>query len=75
MEISELLGQRYMERFRVFHSITLFEPYWENLRKEKCPICGNKLQLPLNKKIFYCRGVRHKKPFIIGVEKLKQLNA
>jgi len=55
----------YMKRFRIFYPQTLFEPNWKALNINCCPLCGNKLKLTLNKKIIYCKGVKHRKPFIM----------
>ena len=73
-DIKSILGQDYLSRFRVFHSITLFEPSWEAIKEKRCPLCGNKLKLPKNERMYYCRGVKHKKPFIISPQKVHQIS-
>lgn len=58
---------------------TLFdvEPNWEMLKEKRCPICGNRLSIPLkNPFVVICRGRRHgdKKPFIIKRRKYEELS-
>lgn len=74
MRISELLGEKYLERFRVYHEVTLFPPNWEALKKYRCPLCGNRLQLPRTGKLAMCKGIKHRKPFIIKTETLKKFS-
>lgn len=73
MQISELLGKKYLEKFKVFYPITLFPPNWNALLKNHCPICGNKLKIARVNKIAYCRSVKHKKPFVISIERLREV--
>lgn len=59
------IPNNYLDKFRVFIPETLFPPVWANLREKRCPICGNKLYLPMkNKKMVYCKSKKHKKFFI-----------
>lgn len=68
IDIKEILGDEYMKKFRVFHPQTLFEPFWENLREKRCPLCGNKLKFPLKLKIAMCASKKHGKPFVITLK-------
>lgn len=71
--ISEFLGKQFLEKFKIVWRETLFEPAWEVLKVDRCPICGNKLKFPKAKKIAYCNGKRHKKSFVINVNRLNEL--
>ena len=74
MNIKELLGDKYMERFKVYSRETLFEPYWDGLLKKMCPLCGNKLKETRNKRIAYCNGSKHRlSPFFIDKKRLNQI--
>lgn len=55
---------KYLERFKVYNPVTLFPPNFENLQKNKCPICGRKLYLTRNKKMAYCKS-KVKDKFVI----------
>lgn len=57
--------EKYMKRFRIFYPQTLFEPNWKALNVQCCPLCGNKLKLTQNHKIFYCHGRKHLRPFVM----------
>lgn len=71
--IESLLTEKYLERFKVYYDQSLFPPDWELLRKMKCPVCGNKLKFPLQRKIAYCKGARHTKTFIITKQTLEKV--
>ena len=71
--IKSFLGEDYLKRFKVFHRETLFEPYWENLRKGRCPLCGNKLKMPQHGKMLFCNGKKHGKTFVISRERFDKL--
>lgn len=77
MEIKELLQDKsieeYMERFKVYYPQSLFPLDWDLLKRLRCPICGLKLKTPLNNKVAYCQGKKHKKKFIIRTDTLKKL--
>lgn len=73
LNITGILGDKYMDRFKVFHEQTLFPPTWESLLHDRCPLCNNKLKFPLNRKIAICGGTKHRKPFVIGLDKLKDV--
>lgn len=68
-DIGKLFGEKYLEKFRVFHESTLFPPDFSLLKKQRCPICGNKLKFPLRGKIVYCNGKKHAKKFVIRLDK------
>lgn len=70
MNIQKILGDKYLERFRVFNPSTLFPPNWDCLLKGRCPLCENKLKTTRKGNIAYCRGKKHKKSFVITVAKL-----
>lgn len=81
-KLNEGLISGFLERYRsikVHKPDTLFdvEPNWEKLEEDRCPICGNRLNFPLNKKIAICRGKRHgnKKAFLIKIETLVKIKA
>lgn len=73
--IQEILGENYLSKFRFFNPETLFEPYWDNLKIDKCPLCGNKLKYPRVRKIAYCRGKKHGKPFFINLDRLQKIKS
>lgn len=71
--IDSILGSDYLSKFRVFHPQTLFEPDWNMLLKDRCPICFNKLKVSRNRPIAYCNGVKHKKNFVISKDRLEEI--
>lgn len=71
--INEIFGEEYLDKFRVLFRETLFEPAWEALKVNRCPLCGNKLKFPQSKKIAYCSGRKHKKSFVINLERLQEI--
>lgn len=73
MLIKELLGKEYLDKFKIIYSSILFEPNWEALKLNRCPLCGNKLKFPRNKEIGFCRSVKHKKSFVISNKRLKEI--
>lgn len=73
MDISHYLTEKYLERFRIFHEITLFPPDWELLKKNRCPICGNKLKENKQKTIRYCKGKKHRNNFVIRNDTFQKL--
>lgn len=73
LNIKELLGNSYLDKFKVFHPQTLFEPAWENLKEKRCPLCFNKLKIPLKGYVAICSSNRHSMPFVIGLNKLNKL--
>ncbi len=74
MEIDKNL----MKRFKVYESPTLFDleqdDFYAILRDSRCIYCENKLKFMINGKWAYCRSKKHKKPFMIGIEKLNKIN-
>ena len=66
----------YLKKFEVHEADTLFDLTFEELRnglKEmKCPVCGRRLKQTLNKKIYYCKNVNHKK-FVITSDKYNKI--
>ena len=73
--IQEILGEKYLTQFRVFRPELLFEPYWDNLKSDKCPLCGNKLKRPKVRKIAYCNGKKHAKTFFINLDRLEKIKS
>ena len=73
MDISQLLGEKYLERFRIFYPVTLFPPNWDALLKNACPLCGCKLKKPKTKRILFCNSVKHPKPYIISLQRLNDI--
>lgn len=67
-----------MSRFKVFSSDTLFDIEKDEmfllLKENRCLKCGNKLKFMRNGKMAYCRSVKHKKAFVISVQKLNHIN-
>ena len=75
-DIKSILGDVYLERFKVFHPDTLFDPNWPALLQERCPLCGNKLKYPrISPKIAYCDGVKHGKRYVIKKDRLNAITA
>ena len=66
----------YLEKFKIYHPQTLFEPTFEDLlhalTQSRCPLCGNKLRVMRSRPTRYCNGVKHKKTFIISDEKFQK---
>ena len=76
--ILQILGEKYLSRFTVYHPETLFPPHWPALLDSRCPLCGNKLKWPIRMKhnrTFICSGVSHGKTFVIKGERLDQIKA
>lgn len=73
MNIGNYLQKYKLEDFKVVYGETLFEPYWENLRVCKCPLCGNRLKSPRHTKVLICSGKKHSKPFIIKEDTYNRL--
>ena len=71
LNIKEVLGDDFLNNFKVVYPCTLFEPVWENLKVNRCPLCGNKLKFPFNKKIVICTSVKHRKSFVIRKERFE----
>lgn len=71
--IQSILGDKFMERFKVFHEQTLFPIDWSVLRLKKCPLCFNKLKFPPTRPIVYCNSKKHGKNFVISLEKFNKV--
>jgi len=71
MELN-ITTEEYLKRFKIYYPQTLFPPNFENLQKNLCPICGRKLYLTANRKLFYCKSKMNDK-FIITRQRLLQL--
>lgn len=63
----------YLKKFRVFESDITYEPDWELIKSNRCPICCCKLKKPLYKEILYCRSKKHTKPFIITSKRYNEI--
>ena len=75
MDIEQILGKDYLDRFKIYPEVTLFPPVWEALKEQRCPLCGNKLKFPLKGNVILCSSKKHNKPFIITVDRyLKFIN-
>ncbi len=44
-------------------------PILESMQQKRCPICGNKIYLMLNNKMYYCRSKKHKS-YVVSREKV-----
>jgi len=73
MEIKELLGEEYTEKFKVYFRETLFEPTWGNLLEDRCPLCGCRLYEARNRPIWYCKSVKHKSRYFIHKDRLQKI--
>ena len=73
----ELNTQDILSRFKVYESNTLFDlekdEMFRLLKDNRCLKCGNKLKFMRNGKLAYCQSVKHKKSFIINIEKLRKI--
>ena len=58
------------KNFKIYTPDTLFDPDYSLLKEKRCILCGNKLKVMRNGKKAYCNGVKHRKTFIVGVDKL-----
>jgi hypothetical protein len=67
--INKLLDN-YLARFKVYKADTLFEPDYTLLKENRCILCGNKLKIMRDGTKAYCNGKKHRKTFIVGVDKL-----
>lgn len=72
-DIKNIVGEKYLERFKVYNPVTLFEPNWDALLERRCPICGNKLKIPRTNRIAYCHGRKHVRPFFLSIPKLQSI--
>lgn len=76
MNITEILGNKYLEKFKVHTLQTLFEPeakdIVEAMKQKRCLLCGNKLKFPLKGKYAMCTSKKHAKPFLVLKEKLNK---
>lgn len=67
-----------LNRFTINQSDMLFDLSKEDLfcalKENKCPKCGCNLCLMKNGKMYFCKSVKHKKRFLIGMEKLNKIN-
>ncbi len=70
--LSQLIQQDFLKKFKVHTPITLFEPNFEKLQKNLCPICGRKLYLNRQKTIFRCKSKINDK-FVITSRRLLEL--
>ena len=72
------INQNILNRFKVYQSDLLFDIEKDEmfflLKENRCLKCGNKLKFMRNGKLAYCRSVKHKKSFIISIEKLNKIN-
>lgn len=73
--IQEILGESFLSKFKIVWRETLFEPAWDALKIDRCPICGNKLKRPRVRKIAYCNGKKHAKPFFINLDRLEKIKS
>jgi len=73
VSIQGFLGEDYLKKFRVFHPDTLFPPDFSLLLQDRGPLCTNKLKYPRVRKIAYCRGKKHGKPFFISLTRLDEI--
>lgn len=73
MKISQLLGEEYLKKFKVYHQATLFEPNWKALIINHCPLCGNKIKKMKTRPLYFCNSIKHPKPFLIKQERLFNL--
>ncbi len=71
--IKDLIGEDFLKRFKLVFRETLFEPNWEALKVNRCPICGNKLKFPKAKIMAYCNGRKHQKSFVIMLKRLEKI--
>lgn len=73
MDIKELLGIEYLNKFKVVHYDTLFPPDWKMLQVGCCPLCFNKLKHTRDGNIIMCIGKKHGKAFIITRKKYQEI--
>lgn len=67
------LFDSYLKDIKVTWRETLFEPNWDALKVDRCPICGNKLKYLRDKNLAICHGKKHKKSFIISKDRLQRI--
>lgn len=67
-----------LNRFKVNESDMLFDlekdDLFRALKDNRCPKCGCRLIVMRNGKMAYCKSVKHKKRFMISIEKLNKIN-
>lgn len=71
--VGGLLSNYDLTRFKVYKSVTLFEPDFTSLQKNKCPICGRKLYINVKKTIARCKSKKSNDKFFISVPRLLAL--
>lgn len=69
----EIDVKKYLERFKIYTSDTLFDPDYSMLINGRCILCSCKLKYVMRSKIFLCSSVKHRKPFIIKEERLNEI--
>lgn len=50
---------------------TLFTPDFSLLKDKRCPKCSLKLYQTYNKKMWVCKGKKHKKQFVVTDKKIR----
>ncbi len=61
---------KYLDRFKVYKSDTLFDVDLTLLKEGRCPLCMNKLKIMRDGKKAFCNSKKHRKSFICSVDKL-----
>lgn len=69
LTIENFLGEKFLERFRVFNPTSLFPPDFNMLKDSRCPLCNYKLYFPRSGKIAFCKSKRNDK-FVITKARL-----
>jgi hypothetical protein len=65
--------QDFEKRFKLTLPETLFGLDWKNLTKTCCPVCGCKLRYSMNKDLFICRSLTHRRKFVIKRLELERI--
>jgi hypothetical protein len=65
--------EKYLSKFRVFKNNTPFEPCWNNLLIDRCPLCTKKLTFLENGKLVICTSKKWKRHFMVSFDRLTEI--
>jgi len=69
----EINIENYLSRFKVYKNNTPYEPRWNNLLIDRCPLCAIRLKYLENNKLVICPSKKWKKHFVISLDRLEEI--